>query len=125
MLQDTIIHYTDDSGQARKARGTWFDRKTSYEGFISIVNSTKPGRPFRLEIKDSDGGFVDFDESYLETYRPYGLRTTLPITTDRASERKPAAVELNIVRLPSMTEYRFLKKLFVFFDVSRFSARIL
>lgn len=97
---NTILHYTDENDDARKKRGRWFDAKTTFEEFESTIKRLKIGTDsnFRLEIKDCDGNFVDFDEYYLQTYKPYGINTNSAVSEYQADKSTLQIVELKVIR---------------------------
>ena len=103
MGPNTILHYTDENDDARRKRGRWFDAKTTFKEFESIIKQLKieTDSNFRLEIKDCDGNFVDFDEYYLQTFKPYGTNTNSVISENQVHRSTLQAVELKVIRKSS------------------------
>ncbi|CAF1535960.1 unnamed protein product [Adineta ricciae] len=94
----TILNYTNETGNHRK-KVDWFNSDTPIEEFYQQITDQMGLRSFELEINDPHDGFVDFDEGYRKSFRPYA---TNPETENAGPQPTTAAVpkvELKIVNI--------------------------
>lgn len=68
----TYVEYTDTSGRPRTKKYPKFDHQTKLSDIQNwILEWWKGSHTFELEIKDPNGKFVDFDDEYLNQFKPF------------------------------------------------------
>jgi len=89
---DTLVQYTDSSGRDRLKK-TKFNHQTNLSDVQKWISGWRTGTgTFELQIKDSHGRFVDFDDGYINDFRPFGVSEPTQPSTATSLE-----IELRIV----------------------------
>ncbi|CAF1171833.1 unnamed protein product [Adineta ricciae] len=110
MQPATILHYENETGNHRK-KVDWFNRGTPIEEFYQRITDEMGMRSFKLEINDPHDGFVDFDEGYRKSFRPYA---TNPETRNAGPQSTNVPVQVVELKIVNISSKNYFLKLMIF-----------